>query len=175
MSDWTYRGAPHLISPMSPESIGPELAAAGAAAASSQTWPTANKAFYVPVYLTIPIVVGRLWVLNGATAGNSWDVGIYTNAGGRIVSTGSTLQAGTSVIQSVAIAATALEKGNYYLAMSMNGTTGTVFRTNPAAGLVRAMGCLVQTNAFALPATATAAVADAAHIPIFGLAVRGLV
>ena len=50
-------------------------------------WATANKAIYVPHRVTAPILVKRLWFAGNNATGNV-DVGIYTLAGTKIVTTG---------------------------------------------------------------------------------------
>jgi hypothetical protein len=162
-----------LITPYSRHSIGAGVVALGGGAGASATWPTANKAFYFPFYLYRPEVITRVFVVNGATAANNWDVGIYTAAGARIISSGAVAQSGTNTLQFSDITDTLLGTGAYYMGCSFSNTSGTVFRLAVGdADLLREQGCKVQTSAHVLPATATFAAYDATFLPFFGVAIR---
>lgn len=126
------------------------------AASVSVAWPTANKAIYMPVLLAEPLLVTQMWVENGATASGNIDVGIYDEAGTRIVSSGSTAQSGTSAMQVFNVTDTLLGPGVFYIAVALDNTTGTVHVWGSATTILgRATGALQQTSAFALPAVAT--------------------
>lgn len=137
---------------------------------ASSAWPTANKAFYFPISIRARFVLKAFFVCNGATASNNFDAGVYSADGTKITSTGSTAQAGTTDCQVVNVTDLVIVAGWYYLALAFNGTAGTVFRNVgfPVAAM-KALGCAVQTTAFALPATATFATSDLAYLPLFGL------
>lgn len=151
---------------------------AGITVPTSSTYPAANRAIYIPLKITRPYIAKILWWLNGATASGNIDVGIYSNQGARIISTGSTAQAGTNVIQIVDIADTLLAPGLYYMAVAMDNTTGTLFRGTTSSALVSAIvGLLLQASAFPLPAIATFAThgATSGTVPLVGLAERTFV
>src|SRR4051794_4906204 len=76
-----------------------------------------NQAKYVPVLLTVPVVVTKLAWLNGATLGSNIDVGIYDDNGLRLVSSGAVAQSGVSAVQVADITDTPLGPGCYYLAL----------------------------------------------------------
>lgn len=166
---------PNIISTISPDAIGVQLAALGSGAAvpASTAWPTATKAIYIPFHLRRGATVKQLFCVNGGTAAGNIDMGIYDNAGARKVSIGSTAQAGTSTIQTFDIADTTLAAGTYYLAIAKDDAVGTVVSfsiTSVVARFLRAVGLLEQTSAFALPATATfASYAAANFVPFCGL------
>lgn len=167
----------NVITSLTRDSIGVELAGITSSFSSSAaTWPTANKAFYLPFRLAYPVIATKMFWLNGATVGtNAVDVGIYDQAGNRLVSIGSTTTSGASTVQTVDITDTTLNPGLYYMAMAVNGTTDTSFRTAPTAPMSRMLGIYEQTSAFALPATATFAVATAAHIPFIGITTKTVI
>jgi hypothetical protein len=110
-------------------------------------------------------------------AGNNFDIGVYTEQGTKIASTTSTAQSGTSVIQATNVTDFVLAPGTYYLAMAMNGTTGTVLQSSGiVAEQLRAVGFASQNAAFALPATFTLVSPPAsAIIPMFGYSERATV
>ena len=116
-----------------------------------------------------------MFTLNGATAGNNVDVGIYTGDGTRLISMGSTAQSGTNAIQTYNITDTALGAGLYRLGIAMDGTTGTLFRQNSNALFENPAGIQQQASAFALPATLTGAAAASSYQPVFGLTRQAVV
>ena len=142
----------------------------------SQAWIAANRAMFVPCRIFHPVIITKLWLVNGATASGNFDIGIYS-AGDTvdatpvlIVSSGSTAQSGTYAVQTVDITDTEVGAGLYYLALAMNGTTGTCMADiTPAAANSKFMGLAQQDTAFALPATATLATSAASILALFGL------
>lgn len=137
----------------------------------SITW-VANLAIYVPLVLPFPYLVNRLWWMNGSvvTTSNA-DVGIYNRDGVRLASAGSTVQAGTSTIQYVALGTPMLlSPGRYYLAWVSSGTTNRGFGlTTITANHGRAAGLLAQATALPLPASATFATLANALVPWCGI------
>lgn len=70
------------------------------------------------------MVVTHLGWQNGSAAGSNHDIGIYTTAFVRLVSSGSTLGSGNSLWQWVDVTDTALNPGQiYYLVKSVDATT----------------------------------------------------
>jgi hypothetical protein len=170
------------IHPWSPEAMGPQLNAWNLGISNGGTgslaWFRANMALFIPFKLTNPTTAKQLFIYNGATASGNVDVGLYTEAGVRLTSAGSTAQAGTNALQVFDIPDVTLGPGRFYLAMALNNTTGTVFRnTLGNAGQGNYLGMLKQDSAFPLPATATFATlgTDSARLPIFGLTTRSLI
>ena len=134
--------------------------------ASSGAWPTANKAIFLPFRIAYPSTVVKMFWINGSTVGtNHVDVGIYDSQGNQLVHSGSTLTSGASAVQSVDIADTLLQRGLYYMAMVIDGTTDTTNRAIPAAAACNAVGLQEMTSAFTLPATATYAAPTSAWLP----------
>jgi hypothetical protein len=140
----------------------------------NSAWPGANDAMFLPLVLTRPIVVKRLYCMNGNVAGNNVDVGIYTWDGARIVSSGSTAQSGTTAPQFFDIADTYLSPGQYYLALAANGTTATFRRVTITVIRAQHMGVYRMGTAFALPAVATFASPTSALLPIIGVDLGGM-
>ena len=142
------------VSTLGLESLG-YVGALGASA--SATYPTANLAMFFPFRVFNPngIVIVKLVVSNGASILGNIDVGIYDASGTKLVSSGSTAQAGISALQEFDIADTTLGPGVFYLAVAMNNTTGTLTRNSLFVKQSRMLGCLQMATAFPLPATAT--------------------
>lgn len=142
------------------------------------TWSSANRAIYMPLMLRAPFLVQKVWWANGTTVSGNCDVGLYTEGGVRLFSSGSTAQATVSVIQSVALSTPfLLTPGRYYLAMAMDNATGHIIRmTFGATGYAKEFGCAEQATAFVLPATATfATIASFDTFPLFGLTSRTVI
>jgi hypothetical protein len=145
-----------------------------AAGFGSVAWPSANLAIFVPFRLTRPMVITKLFVQNGGTVSGNIDLGIYDASGTKIVSTGSTAQAGTNGTQSIAVTSTELGPGLYYLAIALDNTTGQVFRFtfSVCLDICKALGLAQQASAFALPANATFATIANNIVPVIGCSGR---
>lgn len=142
----------------------------GTAGIPSTAWPLANVALFYPFSVVEPVTAVKLWVINGSTASGNLDLGIYSAAGTRLVSSGSTAQAGTTAIQIVDTTDLLLLPNTYYyMAVAMDGTTATCRAWNTTtAGKYAAMGMVQMASAFPLPATATFALMAQAYCPLFG-------
>jgi len=174
MPDFPLRQASplHLTAIASRYGIGSELRIAmGGGTPGALTW-TANQAVYMPVSIPWPYLVARVFWVNGSTiTSTSADFGIYTASGAKIYSTGSTAMAGASSIQYVTPGTPfILDAGSYFFAWACNNTTnrahGLAIATPATAALC---GCLSQTSAFALPATATFATFGAPGVVVCGI------
>jgi hypothetical protein len=140
----------------------------GGAAPASTAFPASNDALFVPFALKQTVLIKRLYALNGASVSGNIDVGIYSDDGAKITSAGSTAQAGTNVPQFFDITDVVIGPGRYYLAVAMDNTTGTLFRTNLSVARCQALGMAKQATAFALPASATFATVTATYLPLIG-------
>ena len=139
----------------------------------SGNYPAANRAFYIPFRLDAADTFVKLFVANGATASGNIDVGVYSESGTRLLSTGSTAQSGTNTLQLFDITDTAFGPGYFYMAIAMDNTTGTVMQSQPGgaarANSIATWGVKQEASAFPLPATATFANGNALFMPLFGL------
>lgn len=160
------------LSTMSTASLGSIiLKAAGTASA---VYPTANQAIFIPFRISTPIVVTQMFALVAVASGNI-DIGIYDEAGTKIVSMGSTAMAGTGVI-AYNITDTEIGPGLYYMAVAIDNTTAQLTRiTFTATAVTKVLGLAEQATAFPLPATATFATSASNYVPIIGLTVRSSV
>ena len=134
-----------------------------------QFWPLANLAMYIPFCLSVTITIAKLWLYVGVAA-NNWDIGIYDEAGTRLVSSGSTAAASTG-IEVADVTDTVVGPGLFYFGQAWNGTAGGPHGL-VLTGLVyaqRSIGIVEQTSAFPLPATATFAAFARTIIPFMGL------
>jgi hypothetical protein len=182
MGEWANQPISPLggvISSQSLESIGGYVCGIGGTIPGSagSAWFAASAAVFIPFRVYEPITVTRGFVYNGSVVSGNVDVGIYLPNGARIVSTGSTAQAGTSALQTLDITDTSLAPGLYYMALALDNTTGTVARfiVSQAARLTAA-GVYTMTSAFALPATVTfATAATITTIPYYGFTTRSFV
>lgn len=140
-----------------------------AAGYTSAAWASANRALFIPFRSVSPFVAKKLFAYNGATASGNIDVGIYDHTGRRLVSAGSTAQAGTSALQVFDITDTLIGVGRFYLGIALDNTTGTLMRFGVSIQETQLLGVLHQATAFPLPATATFAAANNANVPLVGL------
>lgn len=144
------------IGPFSTGQVLGDYARCGRLIGATAVWGAANGAYYQPFTIDEHQTITQLAWFNGTAVSGNCDIGVYDWAGTRLVSIGSTAQSGTSTVQAVNIADTALSPGDYYLGMSMDNVTGQVFRLSIHHSLCIAAGMKVQaTGAFPLPATAT--------------------
>ena len=165
---------PIVLSPLNPQSLGSMMNAMGLAFPNPTAWITANKAFFIPISIAGPVTVKKMFWFNGTVSGNV-DVGIYDRGGNRLVSAGSTAQAGASAVQEVDITDLLLKAGLYYLAMVMDNTTGQVELLNLSTGPAMFAGVAEMTSAFPLPATATFAAVSSARTPFVAATLRTVV
>lgn len=157
----------------------PEFAAAGASldpAAASVAWFSANDPCAYPFRLSEPGTVKKLGWVNGTAAGGNVDIGVYSTAWVRLVSTGSTAGSGNSLWQWVDVTDTALAAGKYYLAMSRDNTTANRCQrwgnALPVGGHTLLGTQDSATNAFPLPDPLTN-MGDAATVtPIYILGIQ---
>lgn len=164
-----------LISTVSREAVGEEIAGQFSGVYGSNTYPAANRALAVPFSIAHPFLVRKVWWFNGTTATtDSADVGVYTEAGARIVSGGGTAIATASALQEVDVTDTLLQPGRYWLAYSQNGTTATPYQSTVSAVLARVLGAAQMDSAYVLPSTFTPAAVSAANLPVCGIASRTL-
>lgn len=121
-------------------------------------WPGANDAILVPFTLQAAQTIAGVWVSAGSIQSGNFDVGVYSHAGTRQVSKGSTAQssltAGSPAL--VSVASTPLAAGRYYLALAADNATGKFWmEADFASGGV---GCDLQLQvaaSFPLPASIT--------------------
>jgi hypothetical protein len=161
---------PNLISPYHPDQVLGQGVILSRVNGASAVYTSANQACYVPFEIQRPMTITRLWVLNGTAVSGNIDVGIY-NGTTRLVSSGSTAQAGTSTVQQFDITDTLIEpRMDLYFAVAMDNVTGTLFRHTMTFMLGRAAagGSKIQAAAFPLPATATPVVTSTSYFPVIG-------
>lgn len=143
---------------------------------SSTTWPAANRAIYMPLYVDRPGIVTKLWIWNGATSSGNVDIGLYNASFTKLTSSGSTAQGTINVIQEFDITDYALVPGVYFLGLAMSSGTATVFAATPnVTTYLGTYGITQEASALPLPATATPAQVTNAVMPYAGIAFRTLV
>jgi hypothetical protein len=160
-----------VISPFAPEAMGgiPALGGVSLGSAATAAWPSANLLIGYPFRVCRSTTLTKLWLYKGGAIAGNLDLGIYDAAGTKIISTGSTAEsAGTNQLQVIDITDTTLGEGDFYLCLTMDGTTGTTMRlTWTGSASPWALGQVHVASAFPLPATVAWAISDY-HLPIFG-------
>lgn len=174
MTDWTrdlvLPNGLVTITPFCLASIGAVTGALGTPA--SATWPLASRAIFIPFRISRSILVLNMFTFNGAVVNGNLDIGLLDAVGTRLVSSGSTAQAGINQIQTLNIADTLVGPGQFYIALAMDNIVGTFFRSNFSAPKVAVVGMLQQVAAFPLPAAAVFALGALSYIPVCGLTAR---
>lgn len=154
----------------SPGAVGREMSANSGSFGVSTAWPTANLAIYIPVEIFNPVTIAKMSVNNGTAVSGNIDVGIYDAGGKRLVSKGSTAQAGTSAIQTFDITDTLLNPGLCYMAVALDNNTGTLAAWTGVIGLdMECCGLMQQASAFALPDPAVFAVFAQTFVPLISM------
>lgn len=153
MGRWPVIGpvVPPVLSPWFNRQLGP----LGTTVNASTTF-TANSVRYYPVIVPQDCVVTKLWLQNGAAVSGNVDVGIYDEEGNRLVSAGSTAQAGTNAVQVFDVTDTRIPAGLCYFAFVIDNTTGAIWHTgNNFLGAFVGHSGYLQAATFPLPAVAT--------------------
>jgi hypothetical protein len=151
---------------------GPELRSIAVAAnPASAAWPAANTALYIPFNLPWPYQVRRAFWCNGTAVVSNMDIGIYSLGGAQIWHSGSTAQAGASLLQFVTPATPILLNPGYYvLALNCSGTTNAITAAALTAIQGRLLGLYQQAvGAIALPGSAAFAAYASLIMPICGI------
>lgn len=157
--------------------VGVESIAGSGDAPPASTTFSQNVSRYYPLYVDRSLVAQKLWWLNGATVNGNVDIGIYNSSsfvpGAKIITTGSTAQAGTNVIQEVDITDTFLKgPALYFIGLATDSATATFFAGALAASVGRAAGVMQQLASFPLPSTATPVVNTSTNYYYCGIAAR---
>lgn len=136
-------------------------------APAAANWPNANTAILIPFELPQAATVTAASYYSNSTTGNI-DIGVYTFAGTRLVSSGST--AAATGWTNIDLTDTLLQPGRYYMAFVRSATAST-FSVAPASPIDAAMGVKRQNSALPLPATATLIDAVNSYIPVVALSI----
>jgi hypothetical protein len=119
-----------------------------------QSWVSAalfaNVAIFVPFVVTVPIVVTKLWLYNGTVGvtSSTYQLGIYSEDGTRIVATSSTDQVNAIDLglEVTDITDTKIGPGNFYMAIAASATSITVGSTTIVAAQGQLLGLREQTG-----------------------------
>lgn len=149
-------------------------AISGSASLASLTWPVADTAFYVPMWIPWPYLVERVFWVNGtSTTTVNMDFGIYNADGTRIYSTGATAEGTVSVPQYTTPSTDILlVPGRYYFGLMCSSVTAARGGQGTTTGTVaryRMAGILQQATANPLPATMTPSAVANVCLPICGV------
>lgn len=161
------------MAPFHPDALLAELSGVDTGFAS--TTYTANLVVYVPFIIRASTVVTMFGWGNGGAVGGNTDVGVYNEAGTvKLGSTGATLNAGVSNLQTVDSADFTLAAGRYWMALGCDSAVQTFDRANPDLRLLDGMGVKQQAAGYSggLPATATFNTPTVGILPVFGFSTR---
>jgi hypothetical protein len=137
----------------------------------STAW-TANLLVYVPLITANALIVSQFFWYNGTAVSGNSDAGIYTEDGmTKLVSTGSTANAGTSQFQATNITDVTLPANRrLWLALGCDNGTQTYRCTDLIVSGLEFIGVKQQASGWSsgLPTSATFAAPSIAKMPIFG-------
>jgi hypothetical protein len=146
-------------------------------ATGTQQWTQAWHAVYVPVFVPEPTIVTKMAVQSGNPASGSFDIGVYDEAGKRLVHTGlKSVSLNTLHVED--ITDTLLTPGAYYLAMMHGGGNADYQHTGPSSAPGPAMRLLYGTKVQSLganatlPSTATFAAMTTSRVPVITCTTR---
>jgi hypothetical protein len=160
----------HITSTGPYGNIGAMSNAANSFAFGASNWPANNRAVYCPVHLPSRFTIARFMLANGTSVSGNFDMGIYDDAGTRLLSTGAVAQSGTNVVQYAGVTDQSFPAGHYYLALVLSSTGGETRRVvisdqyqGRVCGLLQeALGSTV------LPTTMTGVSFTNTLVPCFG-------
>jgi len=180
-SNWitTNRVMPVSVGPYQTQGMGLQPPYLGNTNSTGSTIGASNIYLY-PVLVTEPYRVRRLWWLNGATVNGNVEVGVFSDGGARIATTGSTAQSGVNTLQQVTVDFT-LGVGSYWIGLATTSATGTFQGRLDVVGKAHTMRDL---SMYAMHVTVGTAVPMPSQItigsnlgyihPAYGMALRGL-
>lgn len=137
-------------------------------AGASAVWPAANRAIYIPVLIERTVTITQMAAYNGTVVNGNVDIGICDLSNNRLVSSGATLQAGTSTLQVFNITDTTLSPGVYYWSLMSTSGTATFWRTTVNVLVLNACGAGQEATGGTIPATITPVAAANSYLPVFG-------
>lgn len=158
------------------DTINSGLVAPQQTALTSSLFVDNNYAIYCPIIVRNPALVRKLWVAVDTIGTGNLDIGLFSAAGVKLTSSGSTAH-GTTLTELVTdVTDIVISPGVYYLALASSTYADTFFGVSVSAPYLTAIGYYVEASAFPLPATATFALRQTlAFVPTMGLLTNTLV
>jgi hypothetical protein len=142
-------------------------------ACASATWENATRTVYMPLALSIPCIVRRVWWANGATVagGATIECGVYSDSGygpGARLVYGSAVQGTATEVQFVDVTDTGLAAGLYWIGITSSTNSNTTFFRSTIGQIAYDASFRFQEAATALPTTATPVESAAQSIYLCG-------
>lgn len=148
----------------------------GTTAPANTAWPAASIGIFVPFSAGMPVTLKEAWVETGTlTTSNNMQIAVYGSDFTRKFTTGNiTVATASDTVNSSAIADVVIPPGEYYMALSCDGTRN-ILATTLAVGVYQSMGVLEQTGltAATLPDPMVPVTYTRAFLPLFGLNLQG--
>jgi hypothetical protein len=138
-------------------------------------WPSNNLALYVPFAVPLPIRVLKLWFGCGSIGTDNFDLGLFTAAGTKLVSSGATAKAASGTEVVVDVTDTSIGPGLYYIGLSCASTGSSFYLYGFTTPIAAAYGIKQEEAAHPLPATATMVNASSSYIPLVGMLIEATV
>lgn len=157
---------------------GVPLGATSSPAPGNSSNPFTQFGFVVPLYLSEPYVVDKVWWYNGTASSGSIEFAIYDEDMRQVMTTGSVTVSGSAVLQESNITNLTLDRGVWYVVINYNGTLVTYFMSNTASDRVGqyAVNSYYLGNVTPLPADLTGQFSGSTRqYPAFGISGRALI
>lgn len=120
---------------------------------ASAVWPQANITVYYPMMLEFPMLVTKVFWVNGTVVSGNCALAIYKSsiAGNtqseQLFTTGTTAQAGTSAVQKVTLGtAILLTPGLHHIGFGCDNTTATFVRSAMSNNVMKLAGSQAEGN-----------------------------
>jgi hypothetical protein len=180
MADWPFISLPTLgtIHIFSLESLGVGLLTVASCNINSLADSTAglsNITRYIPFYLSQSILVAKMFVYNGTVVDGNIDLGIYDMSGRKLMSTGSVVQSGSSVLQVLDITGPRIGPGNFYMALGNSSNTAKFYHISMSSEQNNWLLGVLDEQTFPLPDQATFTPMGICYTPFIGLSIRVVV
>lgn len=151
------------------------LSTSAPGAFASQTWPTANKALYIPVIFPCETFAYSLSFLGNNATGN-YDIGFYDPNYNALYRKGSTPNAAAILTLTFGADVRVVPGRQYWAAIVFSSSSSGYWRAAGVGSVTGfyAIGFADQASAFPLPATMTPAMSDpsAPSLPVMTFGVR---
>lgn len=138
MTDWPGVGFTRpTITSFAMECMGPaRITNAADPGEGSATWPQANVTIYMPLLLSFPKLVTKVFWVNGTAVSGNCALALYIAyplggaQGSQVYTTGTTAQAGTSALQITTLGTPiVLQPGLHYFGFGCDNTTAQFMRS----------------------------------------------
>ena len=161
------------VAPFMPCSMGGVVSVLGQR--SSQGFGAAPYSVFMPFRISRMYKFSSMFIYNGSVTSGNIDLGVFSEDGTLLVSTGSTAQGAVATVQKISVSETILTTGLYYMGLSCDNTSSKFYSQNSGIQFNVLIGAAEMANQFPLPANITFATYSNNWVPMMGLTGRSFV